>query len=236
MEVDGWWQAENCPASAAALREVVHEIIAAPCPIPFKRGLCGLLTSATHLFRMVKRPADRPPDPSLAPPSPSSARFDTLVVRPRAPRARGGPRDRVVELTGGCRSPTRPAVAALLDQESASAALPCRLIRRQAGGYLRRPSPRRRQLPPGGGERRRIHRRRRHLPVCAAPGWKVPRSIDPLALYRALRMVHPIPTCAVLGFPKCPLVGASPELLVRKRRSRHIETRHAGTRPKANGR
>ncbi len=62
--------------------------------------------------------------------------------------------------------------------------------------------------------------------------WTVPRRVEPLALYRALRMVNPSPYMVLLELPEAALVGASPEMLVRKQ-GRHLETRPiAGTRPR----
>jgi anthranilate synthase component 1 len=55
-------------------------------------------------------------------------------------------------------------------------------------------------------------------------------TATPLALYRALRLVNPSPYMVLLELPDVALVGASPEMLVRKTGSR-LETRPiAGTR------
>ena len=55
-------------------------------------------------------------------------------------------------------------------------------------------------------------------------------AATPLALYRALRLVNPSPYMVLLELPDLALVGASPEMLVRKEGSR-LETRPiAGTR------
>ena len=55
---------------------------------------------------------------------------------------------------------------------------------------------------------------------------------DALTLYRVLRSINPSPYMFLLRTPECTLVGASPEMLVRKQ-GRHIETRPiAGTRPR----
>src|SRR6185369_1600386 len=68
--------------------------------------------------------------------------------------------------------------------------------------------------------------------VVLARRFSVPRRVDPLALYRALRMVNPSPYMVLLETPDAALVGASPEMLVRKT-GRRIETRPiAGTRPR----
>ncbi|MEP7013196.1 MAG: chorismate-binding protein [Acidobacteriota bacterium] len=61
----------------------------------------------------------------------------------------------------------------------------------------------------------------------------IPRAIEPIALYRALRRVNPSPYMVLLEMPELALVGASPEMLVRKT-GRRIETRPiAGTRPRS---
>jgi anthranilate synthase component I len=68
--------------------------------------------------------------------------------------------------------------------------------------------------------------------VVLARRWSVPRRVDPLALYRAVRMVNPSPYMVLFESADVSLVGASPEMLVRKQ-GRHLETRPiAGTRPR----
>lgn len=62
--------------------------------------------------------------------------------------------------------------------------------------------------------------------------WEVEQEVDPLSLYRALRMVDPSPYMVLLESPELSLVGASPEMLVRRTGDR-LETRPiAGTRPR----
>ena len=62
--------------------------------------------------------------------------------------------------------------------------------------------------------------------------WEVEQEVDPLSLYRALRMVDPSPYMVLLESPELSLVGASPEMLVRRSGDR-LETRPiAGTRPR----
>lgn len=68
--------------------------------------------------------------------------------------------------------------------------------------------------------------------VVLARRWTLPDSPGPLALYRALRMVNPSPYMVLMELPDVNLVGASPEMLVRKDGHR-LETRPiAGTRPR----
>jgi anthranilate synthase component 1 len=69
--------------------------------------------------------------------------------------------------------------------------------------------------------------------VVLARRWSMQLDIQPLALYRALRTVNPSPYMVLFETPEVSLVGASPEMLVRKSGSR-IETRPiAGTRPRS---
>jgi len=68
--------------------------------------------------------------------------------------------------------------------------------------------------------------------VVLARRFTVPGAPPPVALYRALRMVNPSPYMVLLELPEATLVGASPEMLVRKH-GRRLETRPiAGTRPR----
>ena len=66
--------------------------------------------------------------------------------------------------------------------------------------------------------------------VVLARKWSMERVAEPLALYRSLRMVNPSPYMVLLEAPEVAIVGASPEMLLRKTGNR-IETRPiAGTR------
>ncbi len=49
--------------------------------------------------------------------------------------------------------------------------------------------------------------------VVLARRFSIPRRIEPLALYRAVRMVNPSPYMVLLETPDAALVGASPEML-----------------------
>ncbi len=69
--------------------------------------------------------------------------------------------------------------------------------------------------------------------VVLARRWRIPETIAPISLYRALRVVNPSPYMVLLETPEVSLVGASPEMLVKKA-GRHLETRPiAGTRPRS---
>ncbi|MEJ2084340.1 MAG: anthranilate synthase component I family protein [Acidobacteriota bacterium] len=63
--------------------------------------------------------------------------------------------------------------------------------------------------------------------------WDHPLSLSPISLYRAVRIVNPSPYMVLLEHPEMSLVGASPEMLVKKT-GRRLETRPiAGTRPRS---
>jgi len=63
--------------------------------------------------------------------------------------------------------------------------------------------------------------------------WTLPGALSPISLYRALRIVNPSPYMVLLEHPELSLVGASPEMLVKKT-GRRLETRPiAGTRPRS---
>jgi anthranilate synthase component 1 len=120
-----------------------------------------------------------------------------------------------------------------------------RLLTEEAGGggvAMPGQPPRRAlaALPSLDGEafRRAVRTAKEHIAagdvfqVVLARRFKLPRRSEPLALYRALRMVNPSPYMVLLEAPEVSLVGASPEMLVRKLGHR-VETRPiAGTRPR----
>jgi anthranilate synthase component 1 len=59
-----------------------------------------------------------------------------------------------------------------------------------------------------------------------------PAAVHPVEAYAALREVNPAPYSALVEFPACDLVGASPELLLRRRGDRLATEPIAGTRPR----
>lgn len=68
--------------------------------------------------------------------------------------------------------------------------------------------------------------------VVLARRFSLPRAVDPLTLYRAVRWINPSPYMVLFETPEVALVGASPEMLVKKT-GRRLETRPiAGTRPR----
>jgi anthranilate synthase component 1 len=68
--------------------------------------------------------------------------------------------------------------------------------------------------------------------VVLARRFVVPRRVEPLHLYRALRMINPSPYMVLLETPEVALVGASPEMLLRKIGHHLFYRPIAGTRPR----
>jgi anthranilate synthase component 1 len=61
---------------------------------------------------------------------------------------------------------------------------------------------------------------------------RAPAAVHPVETYAALRSVNPAPYSALLEFPSCDLVSASPELLLHRERDQLITEPIAGTRPR----
>jgi anthranilate synthase component 1 len=61
---------------------------------------------------------------------------------------------------------------------------------------------------------------------------RAPAAVHPVDTYAALRSVNPAPYSALLEFPSCDLVSASPELLLDRDGDRLITEPIAGTRPR----
>jgi anthranilate synthase component 1 len=212
----------------ARLAEVVGAIDAAPGPIPFTGGWVGYF--GYELVRLLERLPTPDRDP-FALPVALLARYDTLVVFDHA-------RQRVLAIANEIDGEVSMAAA---ERDLARLA---RLLTAPGGsGAVSMPD----QPPPVGhtqvsldGARFRaaVERAKEHIragdifQVVLARRWRVPARVEPLALYRALRMVNPSPYMVLLETPEVALVGASPEMLVRKTGHR-IETRPiAGTRPR----
>jgi anthranilate synthase component 1 len=212
-----------------ALRAVIRGTVADPGPIPFTGGLVGYFGYDT--IRLVERLPTRHPDP-FGLPIALLARFDTLVIFDHA-------RQRVLAVANEVEGEVSMAEA-----ERELARLSRLLIEGAPSGGIAMPSftPK----PPadvtasldGASFRRAVLEAKEHIAagdifqVVLARRFTVPRRVEPLALYRAVRMVNPSPYMVLLETPDAALVGASPEMLVRKT-GRRIETRPiAGTRPR----
>jgi anthranilate synthase component I len=213
----------------AALHEAMQSICSEPGPVPFTGGFVGYF--GYDLIRLVERLPHRPPDP-FALPVALLARFDTLVVFDHAYQ-------RVLAIANEVEGEV-----SLEEAERELARLSRLLTGEAGGGGVAMPGQ-----PPGAAAtdmpsldgvafRQAVLAAKEHIAagdifqVVLARRWRVPRRIEPLALYRALRMVNPSPYMVLLESPDVSLVGASPEMLVRKQ-GHHIETRPiAGTRPR----
>ncbi len=213
----------------AALHEAMHAIGSEHGPVPFTGGYVGYF--GYDLIRLVERLPNRPPD-AFDLPVALLARFDTLIVFDHAYQ-------RVLAIANEIEGEV-----SLDDAEKALARLSRLLTSEAGGGGVAMPGQ-----PPGPAAtdmpsldsvafRNAVLAAKEHIAagdifqVVLARRWRVPRRIEPLALYRALRMVNPSPYMVLLESPDVSLVGASPEMLVRKQ-GRHLETRPiAGTRPR----
>jgi anthranilate synthase component 1 len=213
----------------AALRRVLGEISAEPGSIPFTGGLVGYF--GYDLIRLLERLPHRPPDPHQLPVA-LLARFDTLVIFDHAYQ-------RVLAIANEIEDEISVGAA-----ERELSRLSRLLTAAGGGGGVAMPGRTPPLLDPevkgldGPAYRRAVLDAKEHIAagdifqVVLARRFRVPRRVEPLLLYRALRMVNPSPYMVLLEAPELALVGASPEMLVRKT-GRHISTRPiAGTRPR----
>ena len=216
-----------------ALRTVLASVQADAGPIPLTGGFVGFF--GYDLVRLVERLPNRPPDPFDLPIA-AFGRFDTLVVFDHA-------QQRVLTLANE--------IEGEISYEKAEKRLAVLSKMLTAGGGLGAVAvpdhvERRHQDPSAWGEpslsgpdfQRAVERAKEYITagdifqVVLARRWTLPKAPPPVALYRALRMVNPSPYMVLLDLPDATLVGASPEMLVRKTGHR-LETRPiAGTRPR----
>ena len=213
----------------AALRRVVSEVEADRGPIPFTGGFVGFF--GFDLMRLVEHLPNRPADP-FGQPIAVLGRYDTVVVFDHAYQ-------RVL------------AIANEVEGESTLDEAEERLARLEdlltsPGGRGGQTKPDVRRKPPEGIEptldgedfRRAVAAAKEHIEagdifqVVLARRFRIGRRVEPLALYRALRLINPSPYMVLLESPDLALVGASPEMLVRKTGSRLATRPIAGTRPR----
>ncbi|HEX2163170.1 MAG TPA: chorismate-binding protein [Thermoanaerobaculia bacterium] len=214
----------------AALHSVLAAVAAEPGPAPFSGGFVG--SFGYDLARLVERLPDRPPDPFGLPVA-LLGRFDEVVVFDHA-------RQRVL------------AVANEIAGEVSAAEARARLgelvavLTAGSGPGLgavempvhRPPPPRPEASLDGASFRRAVAAAKEHIAagdvfqVVLARRFRLGARVAPLALYRAVRMVNPSPYMVLFETSEASLVGASPEMLVKKT-GRRISTRPiAGTRPR----
>ena len=212
-----------------ALGRVLTAVGAAPGPLPFTGGFVGYF--GYDVIRLVERLPDRPPDPFDLPLA-LLARYDTLLAFDHA-------HQRVIAISNEIENEVSREQA---DRELAR--LEELLVAGGGGGAVALPGER--PLPPkdavpglGGSQfREAVEVSKEHIragdifQVVLARRWTLPRRVQPPTLYRALRLVNPSPYMVLLESPEVALVGASPEMMVRKSGVR-LETRPiAGTRPR----
>jgi anthranilate synthase component I len=216
-------------APLEALHEVLRDTTADPGPIPFTGGLVGYF--GYDVIRLVEHLPNRPPDPYDLPIA-VLARYDTVVIFDHA-------HQRVLVIANEIEGEVGVSGA-----ERQLARLSRLLTAEASGGGVAMPGytiPDLNAEPPsldGAAYRKAVETAKEHIAagdifqVVLARRFSVPRRVEPVALYRALRMVNPSPYMFLLESPDVSLVGASPEMLVRKQ-GRLIETRPiAGTRPR----
>jgi anthranilate synthase component 1 len=230
LEREGNGSLEVLPgAPLEALRQVLSRHRAAPGPIPFTGGFVGYF--GYDLVRMVERLPARPADPFDLPVA-LLAHYDSVVVFDHA-------HQRVLafanEIQGEVDS--RQADRALSD-------LADLLTASSGSGGVAVPTERREEVVDavpgldGPSFCKAVEKAKKYIAagdifqVVLARRWRLPSKVAPLSLYRALRLVNPSPYMVLFETPEVSLVGASPEMLVRKSGQR-LETRPiAGTRPR----
>lgn len=212
------------------LRSELAGLSADPGPLPLTGGFVGYF--GYDYVRLLERLATPPPDP-FGLPLAQLARFDSVVVFDHA-------HQRVLAVSNE--------IDGQVDRRQALARLD------RLSELLTRPGRGRATPLPAAGARSaipsevslsdyefcdRVERAKRHIAagdvfqVVLARRWRLAATLAPLAIYRALRNVNPSPYMVLLETPELALVGASPEMLVRKSAGR-LETRPiAGTRPRS---
>ena len=204
-----------------------------PPPLPFAGGWIGAFGfDAIRLVepRLVDHPAGRPPDP-FGLPIAILSRFDDVLVFDHA-------RQRIVAVANEITGETTAAEAeARLDAlqavlESPAEAAAVRV--EDLGVKAETAAPTLSDEEHG----RAVMAAKEYIAagdifqVVLARRWKIDLDVPPATVYRALRLVNPSPYMVLFESPEASLIGASPEMLVR-RTGRRLEVRPiAGTRPR----
>ena len=211
------------------LRGILGEIHSPPSSIPLAGGWVGFFGYDT--IRLVERLPDRPPD-SFDLPIAVLGRVDTLIVFDHAQQrilAIANEIEGEVGVTTAERDLTE--LSRLLTSRAGTRAVAMPSESPEA------PSPVKVSLE-GEAFRAAVEKAKEYIAagdifqVVLGRRFTVGDAPKPLSLYRALRMVNPSPYMVMLELPEATLVGASPEMLVRKT-GRRVATRPiAGTRPR----
>ena len=209
------------------LRAAIDGFVADPNEIPFLGGFVGYF--GYDLVRLHEVLGEGPPDP-FGLPLAMLARIDSLLVFDHARQRLLAVANEIDgEIDGDAATVELDRLEALVTGEVAagaellprgSAASPARCVASLDGDEY--------QAAVAAAQR---HIRRGDIfQVVLARRFRLGAAPDPTALYRALRMVNPSPYMVLFEAGDLALVGASPEMLVRKS-GRRIETRPiAGTR------
>jgi len=214
-------------APLAALRELVEGYATPALPVPFAGGFVG--TFGFDLVRLVERLPSRPPDPWGLPVA-ILGRFDEIIAFDHAQQ--------------------RLLLVANEIEGETSAAEAERALDRLEGALARDVRVRAIRLPEekpllgrdpevslsGPAFQHAVRAAQRHIvagdifQVVLARHFRLASKATPEALYRALRRVNPSPYMVLLEFPEVALIGASPEMLVKKTGNRLVTRPIAGTR------
>lgn len=213
-----------------ALRRELRRVRSEPGPIPFTGGLVGFF--GYDLVRMIEHLPNRPED-HFGLPTAVFGRFDTVVVFDHAQqRVLAIANEIEGEVTMDEAEDSLRRLSEVLTSDGGTRAVAMPEERR------RKKAPTSRVSMSGEAYRAAVEKAKEYIragdifQVVVGRRWTVPEAPGPLALYRALRMVNPSPYMVLLELPDAALVGASPEMLVRKSGLRVENRPIAGTRPR----
>jgi len=222
-------------APLEALAEVLGSVTSGPGPVPFTGGFVGYFGYDT--VRLVERlPRSLPGDPRL--PLALLARFDAVAVFDHVhQRVLAVANEIEGEVDAAEAERSLAAMADALASTGTTAGAPGAVPIPGVADRLELPATDEPSLS-DDAYRAAVRQAKEHIvagdifQVVLARRFPVARRVDPLALYRALRVINPSPYMVLFETPDLALAGASPEMLVRKT-GRTVETRPiAGTRPR----
>lgn len=228
LEVERGGETEALPgAPLDALRAEIGRYAAPPSPVPFAGGFVG--SFGFDLVRLVERIPARPPDPWGLPVA-ILGRFDSVVAFDHA-------QQRLLLVANEIEGEVSAA-----DAEAALDRLEGALAREVGVQAVRLPAtpPRLGREPAttlsGEAFQAAVRTAKEHIAagdifqVVLARRFGLRSEASPEALYRALRRVNPSPYMVLVEMPEVALVGASPEMLVKKTGDRVVTRPIAGTR------
>jgi anthranilate synthase component 1 len=212
-----------------ALRERLERVHSEDSSLPLVGGFVGYF--GWDLARLLEHLPNRPSDPFGLPVA-LLARFDTVIAFDHA-------RQRLQVISNAIAGEVDDAEAnARLDRLEALLTAPAPSGAVVLRGGLPDPVA---TLPPTLSDAEycaAVERAKEYIAagdifqVVPARRFDVEDRIEPVALYRALRVVNPSPYMVLFTTPRVSLVGASPEMLVRFEKGRFEYRPIAGTRPR----